>query len=80
MIRREEGGYRRGRRSYRKRIQEGLRGKDEGKIRFTRNTLLNSLPIEKFRTRVPYNFSLDSLIRVFLIVFSISGFSISFSC
>lgn len=35
-----------------------LHGKgEERKIRFTRNTLVNSLPIEKFRTRVSYNFS-----------------------
>lgn len=59
-------------RNNRKRILRNCRkkkegGKDETKIRFTRNTLVNSLPIEKFPTRVPYNFSLDIVI----------GFSVS---
>lgn len=66
------------------RIEKGFRKdcgeRTKGKYDLHETLLLNSLPIEKFRTRVPYNFSLDSLIRVFLIVFSISGFSISFSC
>lgn len=60
-------------RNNRKRILWNCRkkgGKDETKIRFTRNTLVNSLPIEKFPTRVPYNFSLDIVIG-----FSVSYFS-----
>lgn len=72
-------------RNNRKRILRNCRkkgGKDETKIRFTRNTLVNSLPIEKFPTRVPYNLQSRYSYRFFcLVLFFYCRIGIrSFSC